>query len=157
MRIRLGLPALTIAVTAAGCTMVGTPQRPSPPPAAAESTRPAPTPWRETYGGRVELQGQKLLVLLELSGPGDSSVGATLHIDELGLTAQGDGTRRDGALELRLAYGGDCPGKLHLTVAPAGGEGALEGTLEAEDCTGTESGPIHLLRRSTGNGWGPAR
>jgi hypothetical protein len=151
MRIRLRSLAFTIAVTAAGCTMVGRPQRPSPPPTSAEPMRPEPHPWRETYGGRVELQGQKLMVLLELTGPGDASVGATLHIDELGLTAQGDGTRRDGTLELRLAYGGDCPGKLHLTVAPAEGEGALAGTLEAEDCTGTEAGAIRLLRRSAGD------
>ncbi|MCG6958069.1 MAG: hypothetical protein LJF04_18935 [Gemmatimonadetes bacterium] len=150
MRIRLGLPALTIAVAAAGCTMVSKPRPPSPEPApaAAESTRPEPKPWHETYGGQVELQGQKLLVLLELTGPGDGTVSATLHIDALGLEAQGDGTRRDGTLDLRLSYGGDCPGKLHLTVAPAEGEGALAGTLEAEDCTGTESGSIRLLRRS---------
>jgi hypothetical protein len=156
MRIRLGLPALTIVVMVSGCTMVGRP-RPSPPPASVEPARPEPRPWRETYGGRVELQGQKLLVLLELSGPGDSTVSATLHIDELGLTAQGDGTRRDGTLDLRLTYQGDCPGKLHLTAAPAEGEGALMGTLEAEDCTGTEAGSIRLLRRSTGGPWATAR
>ena len=151
MRTRLRLFALTIAATAGGCTMVRMPQRPTLPPTSSAST--TPEPWHETYGGSADLQGQKLLVLLELSGAGDSSVTATLRIDEIGLRAEGSGNRHDGALDLRLAYAGNCPGRLHLTAAPGEGEGALVGTLEAEDCTGTEQGTVRLLRRSADGLW----
>jgi hypothetical protein len=88
-----------------------------------------------------------------LNGPGDAGVHAVLHIDEIGLVAEGDGTRHDGALDLKLTYLGKCPGKLVLTAEPAPGEGALAGTLQATDCTGKEEGSVRLLRRSPTGLW----
>lgn len=149
------LSALTLAAALTGCTVVGKPQTAAPVAPPAQETSGRSTPWQETYGGRVVLQGQKLslLLLLELNGPGDARVHAVLHIDEIGLVAEGDGTRHDGALDLKLAYLGNCPGKLVLTAEPAAGEGALAGTLQATDCTGKEEGAVRLLRRSPTGLW----
>lgn len=140
--------ALTLALALGACTTAGGSHAAAPPapPQGQGSARGTP---RETYGGQVDLQNQKLMMVLELSArPGDRVDGA-VHIPELGLTATGEGRRKpkDGALDLRLTYPGKCPGTMTIEAHPGPGEGTLVGTLEAKDCTGSERGVVSLLRR----------
>lgn len=105
---------------------------------------------QETYGGQVDFQSQKLMMVLELSPRHGDRVDGTVSIPELGLTATGEGRRKreDGALDLRLTYPGKCPGTMTIEAHPGPGEGTLVGTLEAKDCTGSERGAVRFLRRS---------
>jgi hypothetical protein len=145
MRAGPGALTLMLAAATAGCTMVG---RSASPTSAAPPA--APSPWSATYGGTVVLGGQSLPAVLRLSGPGDRIVEGELRIDPLDLTARGRGTRDRASLSLELAYAGECPGKIELAARPGDREGTLDGTLVANDCTGSEKGTVRLVQRTTG-------
>ena len=140
--------ALTLALVLGACTTVGGSHAAVPPAPQGQASIDG-TP-QETYGGQVDFQGQKLMLVLELSPRRGDRVDGTVQIPELGLTATGEGTRRrnDGALDLRLTYPGKCPGTMTIEARPGPGEGTLVGTLEAKDCTGSERGAVRFLRRS---------
>jgi hypothetical protein len=144
---------LTFALALGGCTTVGGPHATAQPAPGGESE--ARGTWQETYGGQVDLQSQKLAMVMELSGRTGDRVDGTVHIPELQLTATGEGRRKqtDGTLDLRLTYPGKCPGTMTIETHRGPDEGTLVGTLEATDCTGSEKGAVRFLRR-TANGSG---
>jgi hypothetical protein len=145
----------------AGCTRVGVEAgAPAPEPATAEAaTTEAPTETRsdEVFSGAVTLGAQRLPVVLELHSGGSSPPSATLRIPDVPIVASGPGRWSDGRLRLRLEYGDDCPGTVAVDArfTPRG----AEGTLEARDCTGSDSGPLLLVRRTSAEmpGGEPAR
>jgi len=145
--------ALTLALALGACTTVTGSHAAAPPaPQGQASTH---GPWQETYGGQVDFQSQKLMMVLELTARRGDRIDGTVHIAELGLTATGEGRRqsKDGALDLRLTYPGKCPGTMTIEARPGPGEGTLVGTLEAKDCTGRERGAVRFLRRSANGLW----
>jgi hypothetical protein len=145
--------ALTLAFGIGGCTTVGGSHTAGPPAPGSKSG--ARGTWQETYGGQVDFQSQKLMMVLQLSGGNGEQVVGTVHIPELKLTAQGEGKRKrkDGALDLRLTYPGQCPGTMTIEAHPGPGGGTLVGTLAATDCTGSEKGAVRFLQRSPDGLW----
>jgi hypothetical protein len=89
-------------------------------------------------------------VVLELTAlGGDQREEAVLRLPDLGLEAIGTGRWSGRTLEMELRYGQQCAGtvELHLAFDEKGDQAT--GSMVASDCTGSETGPLTLLRRGT--------
>ncbi len=105
------------------------------------------------FGGRVNMAGSDLPATLELRGP-DRNVEAALRIPDLNLTAEGSGHISHGQLDLTLSYSGQCEGKMRLRGGMESGGRSVQGTIKADDCTGSESGTMLFLLREPRTGTG---
>lgn len=150
--IRRVFPLLLAALAA--CTRVGTSPETPPSPRTGETAGGPAAPAVEQYGGLLVLSERRLAVTLEVRGSGADGASALLRIPELEVQAQGSARRDGDRLELRLDYGGDCPGAMTVLLQ---GEGPrrLAGSLRARDCTGEASGPVSLERRLPPSGGVP--
>lgn len=148
MRTRVGLAMMALTLAPWGCTMVGPRPGPPPPPRAQEGAPPpGPAATPREFGGRAHLGGESVEMVLELTplaAPRDSAV---LRIPDMAVEAHGAGTWSGRSLRLELYYGDGCPGTIRLSLDVDEQGTQADGTLEARDCTGTESGPVSLLRR----------
>ncbi len=144
--VRRGFPGLLFATAllVAGCTPVGGPGTPPPP----DETEP-PRAQLESfeYGGTVSVQGSRLPVVLSMLVRGEDVQDVVLRIPEISMVARGDGSLRDGRLELDLDYGDDCAGEAHILGLVEQQGQVVHGTLAAEDCTGSEEGALDLRVR----------
>jgi len=142
--LRLATSLVALAIGLSACTRVGsvTEQPPVPEPPLAPAV--------QVYGGTVSLAGQDFALTLELRKTNPPNHLAALAIPEISLEARGGGTLTPERMSLELSYGGDCPGALRVEARVENGGSRATGALEATDCTGTESGPLRLLRRPEG-------
>ena len=131
--------AMALLVALAGCSRVGAPT-PQP-----RGDAPEPSATVTYLAGIANLGGQRLRVVVEVTTDARGRGTGHLEIPDLGLTADGNATWRDDKLELDLRYADECPGELRIRGkrTPEGGT-RVEGTLEAKDCTGEESGTVFL-------------
>lgn len=136
--------ALTVVSTA--CTRIGSapapPVQPVPRPEAADS-EPASTPYQD-FEGSVGLGAQEFLVILRLERVQGAAVQAVMRIPALGLEARGNGTATARKLGLSLRYDDGCEGVLTIEARLSDDGLSGDGTLEAADCTGRESGRLAL-------------
>ncbi len=136
------------------CTRVGLgPKPPSPQSAGTEGARAQAAEPPLVFGGTVTLGKQRLPVVLELSGNAAGERTATLRIPAVPMEATGSARWSGDRLRLDLTYGDACPGTVAVDAWVA--EGRAVGTLEARDCTGSDSGPLVLERRGASE-HGPA-
>jgi hypothetical protein len=142
--------ALTVLFTA--CTRVGS-GRPVPvhraPPSQATVSEPA-LPSHQDFEGRVGLGEQEFKVVLRVERMEGAGVQAVLRIPALGLEARGDGTATEDRLSLSLRYDAGCEGVLTIEARLSDGGLMGDGTLDAVDCTGRESGALALARLPEG-------
>ncbi|HSG08738.1 MAG TPA: hypothetical protein VLA36_10305, partial [Longimicrobiales bacterium] len=142
--------ATALLVALVGCSRVGVPT-PQP-----RGDAPEPLVTVTSLSGIARLGGQRLRVVIGLTTDARGRGTGHLQIPDLGLTADGNATWRDDRLELDLRYADGCPGELRIRGkrTPEGGS-RVEGTLEAKDCTGDESGTVFLEVTSRTSGPAP--
>lgn len=130
---------MALLVALVGCSRVGAP---TPQPRAGA---PEPTATVTSLSGIANLGGQRLGVIIELTTDARGRGTGHLEIPDIGLAADGTARWREDELELDLRYADGCPGELRIRGkrTPEGGT-RVEGTLEAKDCTGGESGTVFL-------------
>ncbi len=104
-------------------------------------------PRREDFEGLLHLGVEAFVLSLQVDHLEGDVVEAMLRIDDLGLEATGEGTFAPDRLRLSLRYGGTCEGTLVVAVRLSEGGHVGDGMVEAEDCTGRESGALTLARR----------
>lgn len=144
----LSLAAILVMATT-GCARVtgtGAPGAPSGPEA---GEAPEAVPARSVWGGTITLAAQELPTVLETQARTPPRHSLILRIPELGMEARGEGSWSGDRIRGELAYGGDtaCPGTIELDVRVSEDGERARGDLTARDCTGSESGPVELLRR----------
>jgi hypothetical protein len=110
---------------------------------------PAPVEYPEvsgTWSGFVSVEGQGIdgSLVIRQDGP---SLDVTLAAPAFGLDAEGAGSLApDGAVTVELAYDLQCPGRAVLRGRVSADGLALDGELEASDCTGSTSGRFRFTR-----------
>lgn len=137
--------ALVGAALLAGCARVGVEPHPA---SVAPAQEPAAARATDVvFGGTVTLGSQRLPVLLELRGAGEARQHATLRIPDVPMEAIGEGSWSGDLIRLELRYGDRCPGTVAVRARVT--DRGAEGTLEARDCTGKDTGTLILQRRTT--------
>lgn len=129
-----------LVVTLAACARVGAP---APAPTAAPQERAAAMTSR-ALSGVATFGGQRLRVTVVMETDEAGRGTAHLEIPDLSLTADGQAAWKGATLELDLRYDGGCPGELRIRADRVADGDRLEGTLNAKDCTGEESGRVVL-------------
>jgi hypothetical protein len=142
---------LAIVLAASSCSVVGHGPEAVGPSERPTVDRPPPgeLPVERDYGGSVTFSGNRISLVLHLSGVGDE-YSAELQIPDLDLEASGTATIQGDYLSVDLSYAGECPGRLSLTGRLRERERRIEGRLTASDCTGEEDGVVVLLLRPSG-------
>lgn len=151
-------PAVVLFLTCTGatlgasaCTRVGVrppePAEPAGPVGAPTQTEAGPRSAKMVFAGTVTFGNQRLPVVLELRRGGPEEGRATLRIPAVSMEAIGAGSWSDDHIRLELTYGEGCPGTVAVNARVTAG--GARGTLEASDCTGSDSGALVLARRAT--------
>lgn len=140
--------ALAAVLAVAACTRVGGPgaasaPEPTVPPGAAASAPPDVSgPW----SGYLSVEGQGLEGTLQVDQSG-STLDVTFDAPTFGLRAAGEGEIDSrGRVRVTLAYDLQCPGSADLEGRLSDDGMALDGSLSAEDCTGSSGGSFSFRR-----------
>lgn len=138
-------PALLIApiIVFTACTRVGS-TGPAPVHPAQRLEESHSRASHQDYEGRLGLGDQEFLVMLRVEPVKGVEAEAVLRIPALGLEAKGAGTATGNRLALSLRYDDGCEGVMTIEAHLSDGGLSGDGTLDAADCTGRESGALAL-------------
>lgn len=117
---------------------------------AGAAASPAPAPAipdvSGEWSGFVSVEGQGIDGTLVLEQDGES-LDAVFQAPSFGLAAEGTGTvSADGRVAIELTYNLQCPGQARMAGDLSADGMAMDGQLEAGDCTGSMLGSFRFTR-----------
>ena len=128
-----------LALSLAGCQLVGISSEPSSPGVTEVHGQPTEPMPQGNFSGFLEIEGGRLDGTLTLTPRGGTELEGFFEAPP-DMFAAGRGRYRDGELKLELTYEGACPGKMTLVGKWQEGPGTLSGSVRAKDCTGEAEG-----------------
>ncbi|MFC1575798.1 hypothetical protein ACFL5A_04060 [Gemmatimonadota bacterium] len=136
-----GIILALLALSSAGCQMVGRVSPTQPPVVVPPPASPGP---HGMYSGSFQIEGGETAVNLNLTRRGDRDLLGVLVTPD-GIRAEGAGSLRGQEIRLELRYGGDCPGTMVLVGEWNQETNGIQGVVRASDCTGQAEGTFQLI------------